>query len=85
MLIAQGIIVLDLELRDGSRIFSPSSCIRFLVTHKKSLKLNSLGEMGVFWATPFFGLSGYVQCEKSVYLYTYLTVLDDFCVILYIT
>ena len=50
--------------------FLPNSSIRYLVTPKKSLNLNSLGR-GYFWATPFFGVSGYVQCDKSVYRYSH--------------
>ena len=46
--LAQGIIVLDLELREGSRIFSPSSpiTIRSLVTLKQGLSSTRRGYFG---------------------------------------
>ena len=64
--------------------FLPSSFIRSLVSPKNSLKLNSLGGGGYFWATPFT-ISGDVQCDKSVHLCTYSIDLYDFCVISYRT
>ena len=52
-LIVQGITVLDLELRDGSRLFLPSYAMRSLVTSGKNLKLNSLRGWGIFGPRPF--------------------------------
>ena len=59
--------LLDVVLRDGSRIFLPRSSIRSLVSPKNSLKLNSLGG-GVFLGHALFTISGDVQCDKSVHL-----------------
>ena len=48
---------------------------------QKSLKLNTLGGGGGgVEATLFFGVSGDVQCDKSVYLCTHLTDLHGVCV-----
>ena len=81
-LIVHGIIVLDLELREGSRFCLPSSAIKSLVTQTKVLSSTRWRE-GVFLGYALFFVSGDVQYDKGVYFCTYLTDLYDFCVILY--
>ena len=68
-LIVQGNIVLDPELREGSRIFLPSSSIRSLVTKK----LNSPGGGGYFGPRPFLlsvGMFSVIKGSTSVHTCT---------------
>ena len=51
--IVQGIIVLDLEQREGSRFVLPSCSIRSLVTPKKILSSTRWGGGGIFGPRPF--------------------------------
>ena len=80
--LVEGIIIRDLELREGSRFFFTKFLQKVSSNTNKVLSSARWGGV-IFGPRPFFGVSEDVQCDKSVHLCTYLTGLYDFCVISY--